>query len=254
MYSYYYDLSLITEPLSSDHVKANITKFDKRFHNLKNQVRECLENRGIAVKGVADALTSLSPDDKDEHKQFLESHVTALFNAANLAEMFGIMNFNWNYLSYQPLDHLIEEFNLNEMKGEMEAYKEDLQQFRGKTPLTVFCETQNKRQLRLDPEFQEMVAKFDWPDDVVLEVVEQFRQKYAFHYRLRQCAMLLSEVCPGSFTITWFIPKSIIEKLRANMPRALLKKYSVTELRIAGRCVYRLRKHQVSGKSLFLLE
>ena len=97
--------------MSSDHVRANIIKLDKRFLILKNQVRECLVNRGVAVRRVADTLTSLSPDDQDEHKQFLESHVTAFFNAANISELFGIMNFNWNYLSHQPLDHLIQEFD-----------------------------------------------------------------------------------------------------------------------------------------------
>ena len=91
-----------------------------------------------------------------------------------------------------------------------------------------------------------MVATFDWPAEVMLDDVEQFRQEYAYHYSLRECAMMLAEVRPGSFVVTWFIPESIVEKLRIKVPRAVLKKYAVTELKIAGRCVYHVRGHQVS--------
>ena len=79
----------------------------------------------------------------------------------------------------------------------MEAYKEDLKLFREKTTLTVFCETQKKRPLLLSQDFQDEVAKFAWPDNITLEVVEQFRQKHACHVTLQKCAMMLAEVCSG---------------------------------------------------------
>ena len=82
------------------------------------------------------------------------------------------------------------------------------------------------------------MAEFDWPDDVTLEVVEKFRQEYADHYSLRECAMMLNKVLPGSFIVTWFSPGSIVEKLKEKMPKSILKKYSVTKLEIAGKCVY----------------
>ena len=213
---------------------------------LKKTAKECLEKCGVPVKSVADALTSLPADDVIEHKQFLESHVHAFYQAIDHSELFGIMNPNWNYLSYHLLDHLIQEFDLHEVKGNMEAYKKNLQQFRKKTPVTIFCRTQKRRRMKVDSEFQKMVAVFRWPDDVTLEVVEQFRQEYAYHYSLRECAMMYAQLHEGSFIMTWCIPESIVEKLRANIPRALLIKYSVAELKIAGNCVYRLHKYQVS--------
>ena len=232
--------------MSSQDVRTKIRELEKRFNDLKKVTRECLEKHGVTVKRVADALMSLPADDVIEHKQFLESHVRAFYQAIDHSELFGTLSTNWNYLSYQLLDHLITEFDLNEVKCKMEAFKEDLRQFREKTPLTLFCQTQKRRRLRLEPAFREMVAEFNWPDDVTLEVVEQFRQEYAYHYSLRECAMMLALIHPGSFIITWCIPESIVEKLRANMPKEILKKYSVTELTIAGRCVYRLHQHKVS--------
>ena len=216
-----------------------------KFDVLKNSVRGCLEKKPIAVSRVADALTSLSPDHDDEHdRKFLESRTSALFRAASIAEQFGIMNPHWSYLDPSLLDHLVKKFDLKEMKGEMETYKSDLGQFRRKTPLTLFCRAQRRKRVRPSPDFQEVVAEFDWPNDVTLEAVEQFRQEYADHYGLRECAMMVAQVRPGSFIVTWFVPESVVEKLKGKVPRAILKKYSVTKLEIAGTCVYRLRKPQ----------
>lgn len=208
-----------------------------------------MERRKIAVKQVVNVLTSLPADDVDEHKQFLEGHLSVLYNASDHSELFGALSFNWNYLSYHLLDYLIRQFGL-EVKGEMEAYKKDLQRFREKTPLTLFCRTQKKRRIRLSDDFQEMVAEFDWPEYVTLEVVEQFRQEYAYQYGLRECAMMLAVVRLGSFTVTWFIPESIVDKLKVKVPRSFLKVSSVMKLTIAGTCIYRLRSKHVSIFSL----
>ena len=220
------------------YVQAKIKKFKKKFNDLKISTRECLERLRVPVKKVADALTSLSPDDVEEHKQFLESHLSVLFQAPDHSELFGTMNFHWNYQNPQLLDHLIGEFNLEGVKGEMNTYKEDLQQFRKKTPLKLFCQSQKKKHIEPPPDFREVVAEFNWPDDVTLEVVEEFRQEYADHYSLYKCAMMLAVVFPGSFIITWFIPVSIVEKLKVRVPTSILEKYSVTKLEIAGECVY----------------
>ena len=230
--------------LSSHEVQAEIEKLVKQFDTLKHRIRKCLESYKIAVELVADALTSLPADDVEEHKQFLESHVTVLFKAANHSELFGTMNFHWNYLNYPLLDHLIQKFDLKEVKGEMKAYKNDIQQFRLKTPLTVFCQTQKRRHINPPSDFTEMVTEFDWPDDVTLEVVELFRQEYACHYGLRECAMMLAVVRRNCFIVTWFIPESIVEKLKEKVPRDILKKHLVTRLEIAGTCVYRLCKQK----------
>ena len=197
------------------------------------------------AKRVAGALTSLSPDHDDEHdRNFLKSRTSALYRAVNVAEQFGTMNFHWSYLDPSLLDHLVKKCDLEKVKGEMETYKSDLGQFRKKTPLTLFCRTQKRKRVRLSPDFQEVVAEFDWPNDVTLEVVEQFRQEYADHYGLRECAMMVAQIRPGCFIVTWFVPESVVEKLKGKVPRAILKKYSVTKLEIAGTCVYQLRKPQ----------
>ena len=168
-----------------------------RFRALKDDTRECLEKQRVPVKRVAVSLTSLSPDDEEHHKMFTESHVSDLIKADNIAEQFGTMDLHWNYLDPSLLDHLVRDFNLEEVKGEMETYKSDLGQFRKKTPLTLFCQAHKRKRVRLSPDFQEVVVVFDWRNDVMLEDVEQFRQEYASHYGLHEFAMMVAQVRPG---------------------------------------------------------
>ena len=127
----------------------------------------------------------------------------------------------------------------------MEKYKEDLQKFREKTPLTLYCKTQTKRYIKLSSEFREVVAVFNWPNDVTLEVVEQFRQQYACHYKLRECAMMVAEIRPCSFIVTWYVPESVAEKLKTNVPEKILRRYSATQLDIDGCCVFHIHKPKV---------
>ena len=235
---------------STDEVKTMIAELEEGFKNLRTTVRECLERQRVIVSQVADALTSLSPDDDKQHKIFTESHVTVLYRAANISEQFGTMNFHWNYLDPCLLEHLVKEFHLEHVNDRMKAYKSALQQFRKKTPLNIFCQTQRKKKEKFHEDFREMVVEFDWlkKENVTLEDVEQFRQEYASEYSLHDCAMMIAQIHSGSYVTTWFIPESVVDKLKAKVPREILKKYCVTKLEIAGACVYRSRKAQkVSG-------
>ena len=226
--------------MTSQYVQAKIRRFEKRFKELKKATKECLERKKISVEQVIEALTSMPADDLEEHKQFLKENLSDLSDSSDIPELIAKLSLlYWDYLSYQLLEYLIKEFGL-EVEREMEVYKLDLQRFRQKTPLALFCKSQKRRRRKPSEEFKEMVAEFDWPHEVTLEVVEQFRQEFAYHYKLRDCAMLLAAVRPGSFIVTWFIPESIVKKLKENIPHLILEKYDVVNFQIAGIRVYSL--------------
>ena len=232
--------SVVSETSTEDVQKVQklISELKKSFNRLKDAVRECLEKHHIIVKKVVNVLTSLSPDEDDRHIMFLESHVRELCAAVDLYELFVTMNFHWNYLDPSLLEHLVQDLELEEVTGHIETYKSDLQQFRMKTPLILFTLAQRRKRTRPSSDFQEMVAEFDWPENITLEVVEQFRQEYASHYNLQQCAMMIAHIRPGSFIVTWFIYKSITDKLKENVPKEILKKYYVKAMDIAGTVIY----------------
>ena len=222
---------------SSDEVKKMIYELYQRFNELKDYIKECLERHNVLVKKVVDVLTSVSPDGDDSHKMF-EKDLEKLYAAADHSVLFGHLNYHWSYLDPSLLTRLVRDLELKDVKEKMEEYNLNLQRFRKQTPLSLFCGTQKRRRIELSVEFRKMVAEFDWPNDVTLEVVEQFRQEYASHYKLHEFAMMVADVHFGSFIITWFIPESVAEKLKGKVPVQILRKYLVTTLTVAEICVY----------------
>ena len=247
---------------SVEDIRVTIYKLENCFKTMKEHTRQGLERLGqlASVRVVVHKLTDLRADEKREHKVFLESNVSTMFLAADHLELFAKLNLYWDYLAYHLLDHLIREFSIREAKGvndemmmvkdEMEQYKIHLKKFRTATPLRLFCQAQRNDCLEPKDEFKKVVAKFNWPEDKTLEVVEDFRQDYARYYCLHECAMMLIELKIGSFLITWFVPDSIVESLMTKVPEMLLLEFNVTKLEIAGDLVYSVTHHQNVSKEL----
>ncbi len=185
----------------------------------------------------------------DEHKVFLEEKHKTLYKCEHHRELFGCLNFYWNYLAYDLLDELIQALSQKDLSfvavtRKMEVYKEDLQQFRIRTPLKLFCQAQRKTEDDPPPGFREMVVRHNWPDTVTLEDVERFRQKYMCAFNLRKCAMMCNGIVPGSFTVTWFIPLSVIPILKKKRSLEVIRMFDISRLEIDRHCVYQTPVHR----------
>ena len=142
----------------------------------------------------------------EQHKVFPQERLIdkSLRQCEDHWELFGMLNLYWNYLSPDLLDQLLKELILKESSflaigEEMEKYKTDLQNFRQRTTLKLFCQADTSTECEPPPGFQKMVIKHEWPDTVTLEDVEQFRQRYArpYAYSLQTCAIMLHSIKPG---------------------------------------------------------
>ena len=252
-------------------VRREIGVFEGKFNAMKMATIQCLERFRISVMCVVYTLTSLRADGMGEHKIFLERYCDNLSRSPNHWMLFGSLNLHcWNYLTYHLLDHLVVELSRNyqyltdvngktmkqsltdaEIKtmeqlfidiiGKMEQYKTDLKCFRTRTPLWLFCEAQEDEIDEPPPKFRKVVVKHNWSDrtrSATLEDVEKFRQCYLRHYNLRDCAMMLNSIIPGTFTVTWFVPLSVVEVLKKERPIKVLKEFDVIRIEVAGSCVY----------------
>ena len=251
-----YYLSLV-EGLSrsTEEVKAEIEVFTDRFNTMKLSTIKCFEKIQISVTAVVYILTSLRAVFIGEHKMYLKKNIKKLYDCQNHWELFGSLNFHcWNYLTYHLLDHLIKEVSrthhfltevdrktvkqsLTDVKRQMSSYKRDLKWFRKHTPLKVFCQVEKESIDDPPPGFRKMVVEFNWPITTTLEDAEIFRKHYVRHYNLKDCAMILNSIIPGTFTVTWFVPLSVVEVLNNGAPK-VIQQFNVSRLELAGYCVY----------------
>ena len=123
-------------------VAADIVGFRQRFNSMKKLTLQGLAQCGVAVLTVVYILTIIRTV---EHRLFMKKNHKALRQCQDHMESFGHLNFYWNYLAYDLLDHMITELAkkhtfFQSVAGEMAVYKKDLQVFRKFTPLVLFCE------------------------------------------------------------------------------------------------------------------
>ena len=132
-----------------EQVRAKVKEFECRFKTLKETTRDGLAH--VNVKDLVVHITDLQADDMPDHKVFLEKKFKVLFKATDHYEVFGCLNFHWNYLAPELLEHIIDGFSGEQVRSQMKVYKIDLHQFMSITPAKVFCQTQTKREVRPPP-------------------------------------------------------------------------------------------------------
>ena len=155
----------------------------------------------------------------------------------DLKVLFSDFNMYWNYLSPSLLEHIAKKCNLLSIKKEMDLYKIALQEFRVQTPLKLFCQIEVKY-IKPTEEFHNIVVNFQVSVVTTLQDVDDFRRRYASHYNLHDFALRLNSIYKGSFIVSFLVPESIIGFLREDIPEDILREFGVTQLDIAGSCVY----------------
>ena len=223
-------------------VETKIKRLHERFNAMKDLTIKGLHKCRVAVLTVVYILTNIR---SQADLVFLKENHKALRQCEDHLELFGSLNFYWNYLAYDLLDHLITELAKTHdwfqttVAREMATYKKDLKEFRKSTTLELFVEA-DPRTLDEDPPpgFRKMVIRFDWPPTKTLEDVENFRRRYASSYNLQTCALMLNSIGTGSFIVTWFVPVSVVEILKKKRAPTVFNEFNVTRLEIDGHCVY----------------
>ena len=220
-------------------ITGSVTTLDEimgLFYKLKQLFKNELQKKGHTPGQVVDALLKLQADN-EEHNPFLDgdSYFGELCQASDNSELLGQLSFNMDHLSCDLLDALVENLYLENLKPEIKVYKSHLSNFLNNTLLSQFFQ---RRKTRLHPHFQEVVARVEWRDDMKFGDVEQFRQKYMAHHKLKEYSMMFAYA--SKFLVTWFIPQSVTKMLQRNVPKDLLKSWRVNKLQVGGECVYRV--------------
>lgn len=211
------------------------------FKNIQRVTVKLLQQKQIGVDDILLELAMLNASEQAEHVSFFEKNFPELEKCLNHIPLFVRLNRYWNYLSPQLLYHVIDGLlESTEAQTKKEEYDTDLGQFRNQTLLTLFCEIDTEC-LEVPEGFTIVVARFEdkVSQNLTLQSVENFRQRYAKHHKLRNFAlMLFSKIKRGSFVATFTMPKSIIEIVLQNSPASICEEFGVSQLDIAGKRVY----------------
>ena len=142
--------------------------------------------------------------------------------ATTFDDLWAKLNYYWNFLNFDLLEHIVSIFGSEDLKQKMESYEHDLQSFRKTTRVCDFISCwpvkghpPPKRELR------EFVAKMnhDW-DNCTLEDLETLRGVITRKFFIPNFAVQLRKIKRGCFAITWLIPAPFVKDLQEAMRTA----------------------------------
>ena len=136
-------------PSIVEQIQANIDEFEDRFTTLKKITRDGLG--GVDKNEIVVYLTDLQADDMPSHKVFPESTLHVLSNTDDHYDIFGCLDWYWNYLAPELLEKILRAFSGEEVQTQMKTYQHDIHQFMSETPVESFCQSQMGKEQESPP-------------------------------------------------------------------------------------------------------
>ena len=224
-----------------------MTDLKKRFRLITRSMIQCLDKCQIAVMTVVTLLTTFF--EFDVRKAVSESYHKDISECKNNFELFGYLNLYWNYLSFKPLNLLLNKLVLKKygdvfasFREELYAYNRDVENFEENTMLVAFLQAVSYIEHDPPPGFQKMVTEHDWPETAVTLIkIEQFQRSFLDTFSLPEHAMILDGIRRGSFKVTWFtiLPATTLKILKGNTGKIkAFRDFNVVLVEIDGELIF----------------
>ena len=235
-----------------DYVQIRLLGFGEWFENLKKlTVRNCEEDQ-VSVPRLAALVKKLPASRTAAEVPFLDDVFDDLELLNTPTEVFIALRYHLKYyVWHRLLGVIIDTLNLRGVEKEMSNFRESLHELFDKVSVVDFIQAEQGKRVR-PPNHSELVADFDWDEDVSLNMIDLFQQHYLDFYNLQHYVMLLGSVqlqdhFVGSsstalyvprFTVTWFVPDALTKDLKAALPYDLLTHFTTFSLTIGGDAIY----------------
>ena len=221
-------------------VQFRIKLLKSSFDHIRKATLQQLEEKPVSFDDLCDKVTTLNSLREDTSiKFFIESKVIEFCNAGSKKNLFRYLNTYWSYLSFQLLEHIIDECSLEGVGAMMEEYKQEVKAFKAEMPLKLFAEAHKTDDPVIPSGFKELISHHKLSEVSTLMEVENIRVKLRKEYRLEDCALMLRKVIWGSVVIVWLVPESIAEHiLSSTTERGAFQDIGLTQLECDGRIIY----------------
>ena len=132
-------------------------------------------------------------------------------------------------------------FGSDKLKRKMRAHILDLAWFSKATKVSQLASGWTGR-VEPPPYISEMIIKHELkPSQCTLEQLEKFRKKFCCAFRLSTFALMLANTQPGSISVAWHLPSSVVHKLISAIKSfigSLFVEHRVLTIEIDGESVY----------------
>ena len=234
-----------------DRARSRIQLLEERYSTVVNATQEVVTRKAPTLKEFRTAITLLPTltSVKREQQQYLQDHLTYIYKAESIDEIFGYLNLQvWNYLNFGLLECIVAKYGDPTTKEMMEEYRASVQSFRKDTLLHVFLEAQPGGKC---PEISPILKKnlqdvkfkhHSLSSHSSLEDVECIRLKLACELALPEFAVVLKRIELGCISLVWTLPASLTAVLKGKLENESFQKFiqwaDIVEIAFAGTKIY----------------
>jgi hypothetical protein len=212
------------------------------FGELTQRICAAIEDRGIDVDSVVDAIRGLARGERD--KAYFMEFTDHLRGSQGVPALFDRLCYNWDYLHPEIYRPLVGKLSLTgDVEQAAEDYLEMWVAFVDQTPLAAFCripDIEVEKEGDPPPGFVKHVKKVNWePPPKYLRDVENLRRKFARKCNLQSCAVTIVDFRMKSTMvtiITMWVPKSI--ELYFARDLHFITEHSIVQMVFNGMIVY----------------
>ena len=148
--------------LDKQSVKQQVKKLERRFSDLVDCAYRALlqKNTEDNVRYFRSSFLSLVISRKREHHKFIHEQLMKMGKEATFDEIWEKLADYWNFLNFDLLEYIVDKFDIEDLKQNIEVYEHDLQSFRKATRLCDFIDCWPVQgETPPDAELREFVAK-----------------------------------------------------------------------------------------------
>ena len=207
--------------IPNDAVGARISKLEKWFTDLKSRIlSELITNQTISPETILGSLAMLPLSLQGEYRNYVMENLSTLAAAASVTMMFVCLSFQFTFIDYGLLEHLIEMFGSKQLKQDMSAYAGAVQDFLDETTVQELIDYWPGRQ-DIPPHFEELKAVvYQYPKVYSLRELDNLRRNLCGETKLSEMVFILKRVGKvNSFSVSWLVASILVSELIESLSR-----------------------------------
>ena len=209
--------------------------------NLRDNAFQEVTDRCVTIAEFQQRITTLPSTLNNEQEQFLLQKHPLFEKAESIESIFLHLNFYLSFIDFSLLEHIIEHFGSDSLKQRMAQYSSDMRQFRMTTTISeVIPHLPQKSHSLQSYSKLEVKASIDCKTST-LEVLDQYRKRFASEFLLSQFALFLSDIKESSLIVIWLVPSALVQSFTVPKDLSILAAMDILKIKLDEDCYYEAR-------------
>ena len=194
----------------------DVRKMKRLFGSLVTTTCDSVEERIPVVKFAKHilALGAHDPAPEERDRSLLDEHRQEIKGAKSISEIFIILSAYWNYLSYEILEYIIEQYGTSDDAERLRDYNEKLHGFCKRRIFEVPMPVRgNDTENKSSPKQEKFYVKLDVPEDIPSKQINQIKGRIANILHVRPATLQICSIDRGCVQLTFLIPKFLAREI-----------------------------------------